>query len=169
MHDPSKSPGNGIAHDHDQWESVALAAFERTQQRQARMVEEYGLLGDVQYFWSMDDLTMTFSRQGKEFLRGRITMVASVNTRYGTWLWSWANESLPPQVLGEIAEVRRHGEANGYPLLVWPSFKADQKAVAQVRALAADLLGAEGIWRSVNGDQELYFLLHDLHRLAPTG
>jgi hypothetical protein len=62
------------------WESVAAAALARVQQRQARMVEDYGLAGDVQYFWSMDDATMTWSRGGREFLRGRITMIASVNT-----------------------------------------------------------------------------------------
>ena len=152
------------AHDHDLWESVALAALGRVQQRQAATIEQYGLSDDAQYFWSMDDATITWSRGGREFLRGRITMIASVNTDRGTWLWSWANGSLPETVLGDIDLVRRYGVEHNYPLLAWPGFRADQKPVAQARTMAADLLDAELLWRDVADDVEVHFAVHDLYR-----
>jgi hypothetical protein len=95
-----------------------MAALDRVQQRQARMVSDFGLSGDVQYFWSMDDATITWSRGGREFLQGRITMTASVDAVRNTWLWSWANDSLPQPVLGDIEQVRRYGVEHHFPLLV---------------------------------------------------
>ena len=152
------------SHDHELWESVALDALGRVQRRQAQTVEQYGLSGDVQYFWSMDDATITWSRGGQEFLRGRITMIASVNTGLRTWLWSWANDSLPQAVLGDIDRVRRYGVEHSFPLLTWPDFQADEKPVGQARIVAADVLDAELLWRSRHDDLEVHLTVHDLRR-----
>ncbi|WP_333734283.1 DUF6882 domain-containing protein [Streptomyces sp. IBSBF 3010] len=56
------------------------------------MVERFGLSGDVQYDWSMDDAQIRWSRTGKVFLTGRLTVIGSVSVSRQTWLWSWANE-----------------------------------------------------------------------------
>lgn len=50
-------------HDHSEWEEVVLAARVRARSRQALMVERFGLSGDVQYHWSMDDAQITWSRE----------------------------------------------------------------------------------------------------------
>jgi hypothetical protein len=155
-------------HDHDEWESAALSALDRVQQRQAQMIEEYDLNGDVQYHWSLDDAVLVWSRGSAEFLRGRLTLIATVNTVHQTWLWSWASDSLPEVALGDVAQVRRHGEEHAYPLLTWPSFRAEQKPVAQARIMAADILDAEGLWFDQIDDLAYHFVLHDLRRPAPT-
>jgi hypothetical protein len=128
------------------------------------MLADYGLSGDVQYHWSLDDAAIVFSRTGREFLRGRITMIASVNTVDNTWLWAWANPDLPPTVLGDIDAVRRHGVDHNYPLLASAAFRADPKPVSQARMLAGDVLAAEGLWRDRSGEMELHFAIHDLLR-----
>src|SRR5581483_1385786 len=120
------------------------------------MIETYDVRGDVQYQWSMDGCSISISRGGKEFVRGRITVVGTVSLTYGAWLWSWANDSLPPKVLGDIGAVREHGTQNAFPLLVWPSFRADHKPVTQARIVAADLLAAEGIWLDIADDLETH-------------
>lgn len=154
----------GPSHDHELWESVVQDARGRVQRRQARTIERYGLSGDVQYFYSLDDGTITWSRGGREFLRGRITMIASVNTGLGTWLWAWANESLPHAVLGDVDRIHRYGVEHSFPLLVWPDFRADEKPVGQARIVAADLLEADLLWRSRSGDLEVHLAVHDLRR-----
>jgi hypothetical protein len=151
-------------HDHESWESVALGALDRVQQRQAVMVSDYGLRG-VEYHWSMDDASIVFSRGGQEFLHGRITVIGSVDHVKQTWLWSWANDSFPHTVLGDITAVRSHGEEHAFPLLVWPSFQAEQKPVAQARMVAADVLAAEGLWFEPGDELDLHFAIHDLRRV----
>ncbi|MEU2616440.1 hypothetical protein ABZ570_33505, partial [Micromonospora sp. NPDC007271] len=56
--------GQQAVHEHELWESVASAARDRVGQRQAAMVSDHGLSGDVQYHWSMDDATIAWSRGG---------------------------------------------------------------------------------------------------------
>ncbi|WP_432103189.1 DUF6882 domain-containing protein [Streptomyces sp. bgisy091] len=149
-------------HDHSGWESVVSAARERARSRQALMIERFGLSGDVRYDWSTDDARITWSREGKVFLSGRITLLGSVSTAQQTWLWSWANESLPHAALGDIERVRRFGEENDYPVLPWPGFTSDPELVAEARMVAAAVLDADGLWADSTDDVQLYFTLHDL-------
>ncbi|MFF4902505.1 DUF6882 domain-containing protein [Streptomyces sp. NPDC001068] len=151
-------------HDHSRWDEVVFAARERARRRQALMVERFGLSGDVQYQWSMDDAKITWSRDGKVFLTGRIIMIGSVSLAQQTWLWSWANESLPPTILGDIGRVRQFGEENDYPVLPWPSFNYHPELVAEARMVAASILDAEGLWADSTDDVQLHFLVHDLTR-----
>ncbi|MGX1267521.1 DUF6882 domain-containing protein [Streptomyces phaeoluteigriseus] len=154
--------GDGPKHDHLDWEAVVLAARERARSRQARMVERFGLSGDVQYRWSMDDAQITWSRDAEVFLTGRLTMIGSVSLTQQTWLWSWANESLPHAVLGDIERVRQYGEENDFPVLPWPGFNHDPELVAEARMVAASVLDAEGLWAESTDDVQLHFLVHDL-------
>ncbi|MFJ1757000.1 DUF6882 domain-containing protein [Kitasatospora sp. NPDC088134] len=159
MHDRPK-------HDHSGWEAVVAEARERARARQALLVERFGLSGDVQYQWSMDDARMTWSRSGEVFLTARLTMIGSVSHSRRSWLWSWANDSLPPAVLGDIAQVRRFGEDHGHPVLPWPGFQYHPELVAEARTVAAAVLDADGLWTEPGDDVELHFLLHDLTPVA---
>ncbi|ARF76413.1 hypothetical protein B7C62_32120 [Kitasatospora albolonga] len=149
-------------HDHSGWEAVVLAARERARSRQALMVERFGLSGDVAYDWSIDDARITWSREGKVFLTGRLTVIGSVSVAQQTWLWSWANESLPQAALGDIERVRRFGEENGFPVLPWPGFTSHLELVAEARMVAASVLDAEGLWVEPTDDVQLHFTIHDL-------
>ena len=149
-------------HDHSEWEAVVLAARERAGARQASMVERFGLAGDVQYHWSLDDARITWSRGGTAFVSGRITMIGSVSLPRQTFLWSWANPSLPALVLGDIDQVRDYGEANDFPVLPWKGFNYHPELVAEARVVAASVLDAEGLWTDTVDDVQLHFLVHDL-------
>jgi hypothetical protein len=149
-------------HDHDLWVSVAREAAGRVAERHRRMVGDNGLVGDVQYHWSMDDGTIVWSRGGQGFLRGRITLVGSVDAQEQTWLWSWANDSIPRAALGDIEAVRRFGEEHGFPLLVWPSFRSDHDPVYQSTMVALDVLAADGMWQDATDGIEMVFAVHDL-------
>ena len=149
-------------HDHSGWEAIVLAARERAGARQASMAKRFGLAGDVQYDWSLDEARITWSRGGTAFLSGRVTMIGSVSVPQQTWLWSWANPSLPVLALGEVDQVRRYGEANDFPVLPWKSFSSHPDLVAEARVVAAWVLDAEGLWFDDLGDVQLHFLIHDL-------
>ncbi|GAA1534794.1 hypothetical protein GCM10009730_50090 [Streptomyces albidochromogenes] len=153
---------NGSQHDHSEWEEVVHAARERARLRQSLMVERFGLSGDVQYHWSLDDARIAWSREEKVFLTGRLTLIGSVSLAQQTWLWSWANESLPRTVRGDIERVRRFGEANDYPVLPWSGFDYHPELVAEARMVAASVLDAEGLWMDSTDEAQLHFLVHDL-------
>jgi hypothetical protein len=154
-------------HNHSGWEAKALAAHERGAEKQFAMIERFKLADDTTYQWSMDDARITWSRDGVPFVSGRLTMLGSVSASEGNWLWSWANPSLPAAVLGDVDKVRRYGEANGFHLLAWEVFHSHLEFVSEVRAVAASVLDAEGLWTDTSGDLQLHFVIHDMTRLEP--
>jgi hypothetical protein len=149
-------------HDHAAWEAVVQAARKRAAVRQKAMVDGFGLAGNVQYKWSLDEAQISWSRDSSVFLSARITMIGSVNIPRQTWLWSWANDSLPPAVLGDIGRVRDYGEANGFPVLPWEGFNYHPDLIAEARYVSAAVLEAEGLWSETLKDAQLHFLIHDL-------
>jgi hypothetical protein len=144
------------------WDALVAAATERMQAKQAAMIAQ-GLSGDVQYQWSLDDCTIAWSRDGVEFLRGRISLLATVAVEIEEWLWSWANHqwcSSPAR--GDIELVRDYGIAHGFELLSAPSFQAEVTAVTSARIVAADLLGADALWQEIGEEQHIHFAVYDL-------
>lgn len=155
-------------HDHSDWEAVVAEARSRLHTQQQSTVERFGLSTDNQYFWSMEDATMTFSRGGSVFVTARLTMIGGVSYERQTWLWSWANEGLDPLIVGDMDRVRQYGEDNGFPVLPWNGFRHHPELVLEARAVAAAVLDAEMIFTGVLDDYEYHFLLHDMTAVAPS-
>jgi uncharacterized protein DUF6882 len=132
--------------------------------RQAALVTEYGLQGDIQYQWSLDDATISWTRGGVEVLAGRITLLGTVSHEAGTWLWSWANDGIPAPARGDVERVRVIGAAHEFPVLASAGFAADQRTVPAARIAAADILDADGLWLDRQDGMDLHFTLHDLRR-----
>lgn len=155
-------PNAPQTHDHARWEAVVAAARTRLSARQQDAAERFGLAGDVQYFWSMEDATMTFTRAGSAFATARLTMIGGVSHEHQTWLWSWANDGLDPLIVGDMHRVREYGEANDFPVLPWKGFKYHPELVLEARAVAAAVLGAEFVFTDRAEGYEYHFMLHDM-------
>ena len=147
-------------HDHSAWESVVQAAHARAAARQQQLIERLG--DDAQYVWDLDRAGITWSREGSVFCSARITLIATVSRSESTWLWSWANDSLPPAAVGDAHKVREYGEQHGFPVLPWESFDDHPELVTEARVVSAAVLDAAGLWTDQAGDMQLHFLLHDL-------
>jgi hypothetical protein len=149
-----------MEHDHSAWEHVVQEAMTRAAPRQEQLIDWLG--DDAQYHWDLDQAAITWSRGGSVFCAARLTLIGTVSLTESTWLWSWANDSLPAPAVGEMRHVRKYGEAHGFPVLPWASFDHDPELVKEARVVSAAVLDAAGLWTDQAGDVELHFLLHDL-------
>src|SRR5689334_9911215 len=55
--------------------------------------------------------TLTFSENGVPKVLASIQVYGTTSVSGGTWMWGWANESLPPNVTKAVAKVREFGQA----------------------------------------------------------
>ncbi|MFK4082462.1 DUF6882 domain-containing protein [Kribbella sp. NPDC020789] len=149
-----------MEHDHQEWERVVQQATTQAAARQTQLIEQLG--DDVQYDWDLEQATITWSRAGTPFRAARLTLIGTVSLTESSWLWSWANDSLPPAAVGDMPKVRDHGDAHGYPVLSWPSFNSHPGLVKEARVVSAAVLDATALWTDQSGDVVLHFLLHDL-------
>lgn len=149
-----------MEHDHSDWERVVQDATTQAAARQQRLIERLG--DDAQYHWDLEQAVITWSRAGTAFCTARLTLIGTVSLTESSWLWSWANDSLPAAAIGDMPKVRQYGEAHGYPVLPWPSFEHHPDLVKEARVVSAAVLDATALWTDQSGDVQLHFLLHDL-------
>jgi hypothetical protein len=73
--------------------------------------------------------------------------VGSTSTTTKTWLWGWANESLPTSVTARICEVRDFGNSEALSQLTEPKLPDEEYLGWDLTAIAAEIIGAKGAYR----------------------
>ncbi|MFI7673909.1 DUF6882 domain-containing protein [Actinophytocola sp. NPDC049390] len=74
-------------------------------------------------------------------------IVASYNPSAGSWLWSWANQSILPGMSRDAHAMREWGAANGVAVLTQPKVDTDDETAASLAALAVRITRATGFYR----------------------
>lgn len=91
--------------------------------------------------------TLTFSQDGVPQVRASIQVIGTTSISGRTWMWGWANESLPANGTKEVAKVRAFGTAEDIPELNEEELPDDEYLGWQLTAVAAKVLGAIGAYR----------------------
>lgn len=74
-------------------------------------------------------------------------IISSYNPSAGSWLWSWANQSILPGMSRAAHAVRDWGTANGVAALTDPKVDVDDETAASLAALAVRITRATGFYR----------------------
>lgn len=117
------------------------------------------------YNWDVNSATITFDR-GADVVLATIAVVGTVSRTAGTFLWSWANESMPANVSEPMRAVRAFGERHDLRLLIVPEFHGGHAEALEMLSIAGRVLDAAGVFIAPAGDVTLYFTLSDF-RVAP--
>jgi len=83
--------------------------------------------------------------------------VGSFNHDDGTWLWAWANPSLPEALKRDVRKVKAYGEEHGFNLLTEPKHElGDEMRAWELAALATKLAEAQGAYRCPLGSTAFF-------------
>jgi len=121
--------------------------------------------------WHFDDVDRTlrfFDEPGGETIVADVTITGSFSTRTNTWMWAWGNDQYTTEQRFAVQAVRTFGEVRGIPKLAdvhWPAEEVDAWEVTQ---LAADLLGAEAIYRAPMEHMLVFMLLDNFRTVHPS-
>ena len=97
--------------------------------------------------------------------RSRLPVWLGVQSRR-TWLWAWANFYNEAPVVSRIAAVRAWGEERGFAHLTVPAWKGDATDGWELSGVAAQVLGAQGVYRVPTARGFLYMALMTVQRVA---
>src|SRR5579859_7824220 len=106
--------------------------------------------------------TLTFSKDGIPQVAASIQVVGTTSEAGGTWLWSWANQSLPSQVADIMLKVRAFGRREKVAELTNPEAKDDEYLGWAMTAIAAKILGSKGAYRCPGENGFIYLVYTDL-------
>jgi hypothetical protein len=136
------------------WAAWSREAVELMSLRTKEFLQRHGLEPGAPYRWDLDLAEM---RMGTSCFG-----LSVVGTVSGTsFLWSWANEGLPPACCQRVAEVRSFGERNGLSLLSEPCHPGGLTQLKECVAISGRLLDASAVWFHRSETTHLGFVLHE--------
>lgn len=153
----------------DGWDTFVASAKAELAERQRKTLAAFDIHERGEYRWDMDAAEIVFTRDGRRVASATLHYVGAVAGSSGTWLWSWANEAVPEQVKTRMREVREYGREHGFDRLTDAEWPADPSVGADLAAVAAVVLGAEGFFHDHHADLSLYFVLTDFHQGSAAG
>lgn len=132
----------------EKFEEFIEEAQEYLRARQAELDAEYRLGNWPRYDWDQETRQLLFSEAEVTKVIAEVQFVGSISTVSDTWLWSWANDSVDPQLSASMSAVRRYGEEHGFEHLVSKKWHAHQVDGWEMTSIAAFILKARGAYRT---------------------
>lgn len=124
--------------------------------------KKFGISAWPRWDYDLDAGTLTFSEEGVPRVVAQIQAVGTTSAISGTWLWAWANESIPPNMTQKLTAVRAFGLAEEIAELTEPSLPDDEYLGWEVTSLVARLTAAKGAYRCPNENGFLYVIYTEI-------
>jgi hypothetical protein len=119
-------------------------------------------LGQGPYHWDLDAATLTFERDdNQEDIVARVQLIGTASSHHGTFLWAWANETLPSACWAEVERVRAFGEQHDLSLLTAREWCGGRAEGLEMLAIAGRILNAQGVFVDVSSDPTFFFVILD--------
>ncbi|MFO1251388.1 MAG: hypothetical protein U1E77_09715 [Inhella sp.] len=149
--------------DWNQWSREAVAAAAALNREWSSRFE----LEDAKYHWDLDRCEILFEA-GSRRVSALICLVGTASGYEGSFLWGWANESLPQQLTQKLEAVRDFGAEHDLSLLTIPELQGGVAQGEECLAISARILGAEGVFIDTVDDLTMFFALFQFQPLPVT-
>lgn len=108
---------------------------------------EVGIGSFEHWQYEADEGTIAFAGGTTPGVRALAQVVGTTSTRSKSWLWSWANESIPSHQASSAATVRAFDERENVPILLAAEPVDDEYLGWEMTAVTVKLTGAVGGYR----------------------
>ncbi|MDH0900152.1 hypothetical protein N5C12_12380 [Comamonas aquatica] len=148
------------AHEATDWAAWSREAVETMVARNAEWPRQFGLQGHPTYRWDLERALLVFEGPLHEVV-ATVCLVGTTSEREGSFVWSWANEAIPP-VHGQALEVvHEFGRDHHLALLTTPRIQGGRPEATECLCIAGRLQRAVGTFIDQQGDVALCFtILH---------
>lgn len=94
------------------------------------------------------ELVFTFPNM---IVRAPAQVIGSFDSEEGSWMWAWANPSIPETLARDSIRAREYGEHHHVQRLTTPSWPGDEMDGWQMAAFANRLCESNGVYRGPAG------------------
>ena len=160
------APANGRADEPVDWDTLISESYEYLYAVQDTLESEFEL--SKQERWDVDQDTglLTFSNAGIPSVEASIVFVGSYSTSAGTWLWSWANNSIDKKLSGPVNRVREFGSKHGFEKLTDEGWEAEEVDGWEMAAISAYVLKGKGVYRPPYSTGVTFLVLTDVRHVG---
>jgi hypothetical protein len=148
------------------WSAWSREAVALMQSRNEAWIGRYAL-AEAAFKWSLDDATMRFTRPAGDVV-AELCFVGTASASEGTFLWAWANETVPKRSWQRLHAVIGFGQEHDLGLLTTPEWNGGRAEGLEMVAVAGRVLDADGAFVDTRGDVTMFFLLFDFREEPAT-
>jgi hypothetical protein len=136
-------------------QTLLLQGRELIEQTSRAHMERWGL-GKAQK-WALDQSTATIRWSFEDHVASAPAQIlGSWNSRVGTFVWSWDNDTIKPGLAATAEVVRAWGQENGVSALSTSPLRLDEEQVRDLVALAFRLGDCTGLYHPYDGELATY-------------
>ncbi|HEY4664884.1 MAG TPA: hypothetical protein VIG85_07850 [Comamonas sp.] len=150
------------------WDAWSREAVESMVAKNADWPTQFGLHGDLKCRWDLERALLAFEAPLHEVI-ATVCLVGTSSEKEGSFVWSWANEAIPPQHGQALEVVHDFGREHQLSLLTTASIPGGRPVAMECLAIAARLQRAVGTFVDKQGDVSLYFSILHLQVAVPQG
>jgi hypothetical protein len=132
----------------EEFNAFSHAAVHQLMELNALCEQEFSIGHWERWDYSAEEGTITFSQEGVPKVIAAVQLVGTTSARSGTWLWAWANGSVPRAQSVQAEKVRSFGEAKSLSILTEPSCADDEYLGWKMTALTSKIIGGRGGYRT---------------------
>jgi hypothetical protein len=120
-------------------------------------------LGTWQHWaYELEAGTLTFSNDDVPRVIATIQAIGSTSNKSGTWMWGWANRSLPAKVTDQLYRLKQFGEREKLSQLTEEIFPGDEEFGWEMAAVATRILKGKGVYRCPSKNGFLFLVFMDI-------
>lgn len=140
----------------DEYDSWAHDRVHESIDQNEIWLEKYKINDWPRWDYSLEDCTLTFSKDGKAKVICDIRAVGSVQEN--SWEWSWGNKNLPDSCKDRMEEVRDFGEHKQWSKLTSLFPDSTDYLGWELASVTVHLLGGTAVYRCPDSETPGYFM-----------
>lgn len=108
--------------------------------------------------WSVDqdDGIIVFESPEQLLVTAPVQIIGTYDQREGSWMWSWANSSITPNLTHDAKSVLAYGERKNIAQLQESKSLISEYQAWELTALACELNEQQGVYRGSAGTTLIY-------------
>jgi len=147
---------------HDRYIQMLQNCVEEIQMKNTNLQKNYGFGKYDRWDMNQGDGKLIFSENGEPKVICDIMMLGSYSIDSKTWRWSWANDTVVPELKNNFEKVKEYGKQNSYDDLIDDEFGTDEAGAWEMSAIATKILGGKGIYRAPCDNIYIFMMIKEI-------
>ena len=136
--------------------AFAARCMEELQAKQDALMSAHRLQSYDRCWFDQEAKTIRFMQGEAAGPVFQVVIIGSWSEKASTWMWGWANPSLPRAARIDSLQIRDLASGSGFSTFNEQALRADELKAQELAAMAVHYLGAIGMHRVPSGELFTY-------------
>jgi hypothetical protein len=152
-----------MAMNEDEFGQMLDAAMDAMERKNDELTQRFGIGRAQEWKADLEVPVIRFLNGGQVIATADLLVVGSLSHN-NSWMWGWANQSLPEHVRTASDAMKDFGPETGLEFFTGPKWSADEELAWWFCALACSRLQGEGTYRMPGAKADVYAVMKNVRK-----